>query len=79
MLVVHLDVCDICLRSIFDSIYVLYDVWISNLISIFCVSLNPINSCVKSLHSHAIVSLVLMDFGFNLEVVLHQICMRDIL
>ena len=40
---------------------------------------NARNSCVKSLHSHAIVSLVFMDFGFNLEVVLYQICMTYIL
>ena len=33
---------------------------------------------MKIIHTHALVSLVFMDFGFNLEVVLYQICMRDI-
>ena len=40
---------------------------------------NIINTCMKILHTHAIVSLAFMDFGFNLEVVLYQICMRDTL
>ena len=45
-------------------------------IPILYASLNPRNSCVKILHTHSIVSLVLDGFGFNLEVVLYHICMR---
>ena len=37
------------------------------------------NTCMKSFHTHALVSLVFMDFGLNLEVVLYQICMRYII
>ena len=52
----------------------IYYVIICNLSPIFYSSLNPRNYCVKRLHSHAIVSLVFMDFGFNIEVVLYKIC-----
>ena len=57
----------------------IYDVCICNIISILSISQNIINTCMKSSHTHALVSLFFMDFGFNLEVVLYQICMRDII
>ena len=64
----------------FDDVgEVIYYVIICTFIPICYLSQNPRNSYVKSLHSHAIVSLVFMDFGFNLEVILYQIYMRDIL
>ena len=63
----------------YDDVEAIYDLWVCNIISTFPVGQNIINTCMKSLHTHALVSLVFMDFGSNLEVVLFQVCMRDIL
>ena len=49
----------------------IYYVFIFTFITILHASLNLRKSCVKIFHSHAIISLVFMDFGFNLEVVLY--------
>ena len=69
--------CDLLI--IFGSQDVKYDICLFNIISIFSLSLNIINTCMKSSHTHAFVSLVFMDFGFNLEVVSYHICMRDVI
>ena len=45
----------------------IYDVLLCKFISITSVGQNPRNSCVKSLHSHAIESLVSMTLASILE------------
>ena len=79
---IEVSLYHICTRTF---IWVLWwcgrNIWCMYLIYYFHIlfNINIINTCMKSLHTHALVSLVFMDFGFNLEVVLYQICMRDIL
>ena len=56
----------------YDVVTEIYDVLLYNLICIFSMDLNPRNSCVKSLHSHAIGSLVSM----TLDSILEEYCIR---
>ena len=55
-----------------DVVTSIYDVLLFNFISITSVGRNPRNSCVKSLHSHAIESLVSMTSASILD----KYCMR---
>ena len=52
---------------IVDAKYLMYDVWLCNTMSIFSVSLNIINTCMKGLHSHVLDWLVFMYLASILE------------
>ena len=67
------------LMTIVDGQDLIYDVWICNIISILYLGINLINTCMKGSHSPCSWITSFHGFGFNLEVVLYQICMRDII
>ena len=59
-----------------DSKTLNYYVWICNIISIFSVILNLINTCMKVSHSPCSWITSFHGFGFNIKVALYQICTR---
>ena len=58
----------------FDAQDFIYDVWICNIISIFCVSRNIKNTCMKGSPSPCSWITSFHVFGFNIEIDLCHIC-----
>ena len=78
---IEVSLYHICMTFIWVLWWCGRNIWCMDLWYYFHILFNRniINTSMKSLHTHALVSLVFMDFGFNLEVVLYQICMRYII
>ena len=68
---------DYCaLMRMVDAQDLIYYVWICNIISIFYVSINIINTSIKGSNSPCSWRTSFHGFGFNIEVDLYHICMR---
>ena len=74
MLVAHLEVCDICLRSILDVYDVVDDVWISIFFHMWNQSQNPRSVICKMLKLLCNITLFPMYLVLDIEVDLYHIC-----